>query len=796
MKFTFSWLKEFLETDNSHEEIVNALNMIGLEVEEVINQEDKYKNFIVAEIISVIPHPEADKLQICQVNNGKETLQIVCGAPNARAGIKVILAPIGVEIPTNGLKIKESKIRNVKSFGMLCSAKELDLGVESDGIMELDNNLTVGIQFSKAYGLNEILIDISITPNRGDCLGIYGIARDLAAAGYGKLIPLNSNSVKGTFSSPINVKLETPEICPKYIGRYFKEIKNSASPKWLEEKLKSIGVNSISSLVDITNYFTFTFGRPLHVYDADLIKGDLVVRNSKKNEEIIALNDKKYLLNSNEGIISDDEKILSIAGIIGGKDTGVSETTKNIFLEIGFFDADIAAKTGRLHQIDTDSKYRLERKIDPEFMQLALDMASKMIMDLCSGRPSDPIIIDQLNFKENQFDFSLCSLKKKIGIEYEKSHVKNILLNLGFKIEDNGEIFKLTVPSWRPDITAFEDIVEEIARIDGYDNITSIPLPLNKSSSPSLDSKQRSFYRLPRFAASLGLTEAVTFSFMHSEKAKLFTDLKDELHLKHPISIELDYMRPSIIPNLLEAALKNQNRGIENIALFEMGSIFEGIEINQQKQSLAGLRSGYNNDRNIYNDHRRIDIFDSKQDILNIISELGIDPSKPQISTKNLPKYYHPGRAACLSLGKNILGYFGQLHPKIIKNYDLNNDAVAFELFLDNMPIAKSKFGRKGVLKISDYQAVKRDFSFLVDKEIQIDQITRSIAQIDKKLIKTIDIFDIYAGKGIEDDKKSVAITVTIQALDRTLQEEEIESLSSKIIDSVIKNTGAALRGV
>ncbi len=796
MKFTFSWLKEYLETNHSCAEIIQALNKIGLEVEEVINQENIFKDFIIAEIIEASIHPEADKLQICQVNNGKEILQIVCGAPNARNGIKVVLAPIGTEIPSNGLKIKASKIRNVQSSGMMCSAKELGLGEESDGIMELNDDLLVGSKFYEAYGLNEILIDISITPNRGDCLGVYGIARDLAAAGYGKLKTLDSSPISGEFKSPLNVKLENSAICPKYIGRYFKDIQNSASPKWLQNKLKSIGVNSISALVDITNYFTFAFGRPLHIYDADLIKGDLIIRNSKVGEEITALNDKKYILNNQEPVVGDNKEILSIAGIIGGKSSGVNETSKNIFLEIGYFDADIIAKTSRLHQIDTDSKYRFERRVDPEFMQMALDMASKMIIEICSGSASEAIIIDYLNFTPSILDFSLSSLKNKIGIEYEKDNVKNILLNLGFKVEDKGSILTLTAPSWRPDISIEEDIIEEIARIDGYKNIVSIPLPKIDNLNNILDNKQRSFYRLSRVAASLGLTEAVTFSFMDSNKSILFADLKEELFLKHPISIELNYMRPSIIPNLLEAALKNQNRNIENIALFEVGSIFEGIEIHQQKQCLAAIRSGYNKERNIYNDRRKMDIFDAKLDILTILEELGIDSAKPQISTNNLPKYYHPQRSATLSLGKNILGYFGQLHPKIIKAYDLENDIVAFELFLDNVPATKSKLGRKGLLQISDYQAIKRDFAFLVDKDTAVELITRSIIQIDKKFIKSAEIFDIYSGKGIEENKKSVAITVTIQAPDHTLLEEEIDLLSNKIISLVITNTGATLRGV
>ncbi|MGB4191866.1 MAG: phenylalanine--tRNA ligase subunit beta [Rickettsiales bacterium] len=793
MKFTIASLKKFLNTTATTEEIIKKLTEIGLEVEEFSNQGEIYATFIIAQIISTCPHPEANKLQICQVNNGKEVLQIVCGAPNARAGIKVVLAPVGALIPSNGLKIKESKIRNIASQGMLCSGSELNLSEESDGIIELSDSYIVGTSFAQSYGLNETLVEISITPNRGDCLGVYGIARDLAAAGMGELNKLEAVEHKGNFVSPINVKISESDSCPKYIGRYFKNIKNSASPLWLQNFLKSIGQKPISALVDITNYFTFTFGRPLHVYDADLI-GDIEIRSSLKNEKFIALNDKEYSLIGNELVVDSNNKILAMAGIIGEKHSGVSLDTKNIFLEIGLFDANLVAKSARIHQIDTDAKYRFERKLDANFMNIALDLVTEMLMQICGGEPSHPITIDTLKISPTQIDFSLTEMKKKIGIDYDANKVEFILSALGFNVEKSRDGYSVTVPSWRHDVTTKEDIVEEIARIDGYDKIPSIAFPVSDSNELLLDIKQRNIYRIQRFAASLGLDEVVTWSFMNSKKAALFSDLKEELYLKSPISSELDYMRPSIIANLLDVVVKNQNRSINNLGLFELASVFTGVNIDQQHLSLSGIRSGYNYERNIYKDERMVDCFDSKADILKILAEFGFDSSKLNINSSNIPKYYHPGRSGSISLGKVILGYFGEIHPSVLKSYDIETIVVGFELFLDNIPFPKPKFGRKGVASLSDYQMIERDFSFLVDQNISIDSIIKIISQIDKKLFKNINIFDIYCGKGIEPNKKSIAFSVSLQANDRTLSEIEIEEVSQKIIEAVTKSTNGTLR--
>lgn len=792
MKLTINWLKQYLETDRNQSELIEGFNKIGLEVEEVVDQHDIYKDFIVAKIISTLPHPEADKLRICQVDNGKETLQIVCGAPNARAGIKVVLAPVDSIIPANGLKIKSSKIRNIESNGMMCSARELAIGDDSSGIIELPENYRVGESFALQHGLNEVIIELSITPNRGDCLGIYGIARDLAAAGFGKLKPLDNKEFIGSFESPIKVKIASPR-CSKYIGRYFKNINNQESPIWLQNLLKSIGINPISSLVDITNYFTFAFGRPMHVFDADKIN-NLEVRQAVDKEKFTALNDKTYQLTENDLVIASGTEIVGLAGIIGEKNSGVSKDSKNIFLEIALFDQDSVTKSGRHHQIDSDAKYRFERRVDSNFLEISLNLATEMILEICGGEYGKEILQETSKYQPRYIDFPLSELKRKIGIEYAKEEVINILSSLGFIIEEKENILSLTIPSWRNDISIKEDIVEEVARISGYDKIKEQELP--NIGFVEFDLKQKNLYRISRFAASLGLDEVVTFSFMNSKKASLFAPLNPDLFIKNPISSELDYLRFSILPNLLDAAERNQNRGINNIALFEIASCYKGILPNEQFLCLSGLRTNQNHDKNLYHDERKVDVFDSKADIFAILNEIGIDPSKLQYNINNLPIYYHPGRASALCMGKNIIGYFGELHPKIIRNYNLNGNAVGFELFLDNIPFPKSKFGKKGNINISDYQEVERDFAFIIDQNIEVDSILRNILQLDKKLIRSVNIFDIYSGKGIDENKKSVAFKVTMQAQDHTLTEEEINSLSQKIISSISNLTKGILRSI
>jgi phenylalanyl-tRNA synthetase beta chain len=790
MKLTLSLLKKFLELNCDPSAIINGLNQIGLEVEEVVNQAKIYEKFIVAEIISATPHPEAEKLRICSVNNGKEIIQIVCGASNARAGIKVVLAPIGTEIPANGLIIKKSTIRGIESSGMMCSAAELALEDSSDGIIELPHDFIVGELFAKQYGLDEIIIELSVTPNRGDCLGVYGIARDLAAAGYGNLINLETPSITGDFLSPIEVSISSPA-CSKYSGRYFKNVTNHESPQWLKSTLKNLGVKPISALVDITNYFTFTFGRPMHVYDANQIN-KIEVKQANENEEFQALNDKTYILKSEDLVISSNGQAISLAGIIGGKASSVSLSSKNIFLEIAQFNKDSVSKSARQHQIESDAKHRFERNTDSEFVATALALASKMILEICGGEPSQEIIAIQEAYLARKIDFPLASLKKYTGIDYEKSKVITILKNLGFQVKDNGDFLNLTIPSWRHDIVIKEDVIEEIARIDGYDKITATPLAYCQPKA--LDNKQKMLYKIARFPASLGLDEVITYSFMNSKKAALFSPLNPDLFIKNPISSELDYIRNTLLPNLLDAASRNQNRGISSANLFELASVFKGIRAEDQLTFLAGIRTNNFNEKDIHQSARKVDVFDAKSDCFAIIQELGLDPYKLKYDRNKVPTYYHPGRSAALLLGQVIIAYFGEIHPKIIKEYDLKNSAVGFEILIDNIPISKPKFGRKGNAIFSDFQEVERDFAFLVSNELEVDTILKSVGQLDKKLIKSVNIFDIFTGKNIEEGKKSIAFSVKIQANDRTLTDAEIEDFSQKIISHLVSNYQAVLR--
>ncbi len=773
MKFTLSWLKEHLDTNASLEEICDKLTMIGLEVEEVIDLSKTLAPFTIAEIKEAISHPNAERLKLCQVFTGKEILQIVCGATNARNGLKVVLAPIDSIIPVNQMKIKATKIRGVESNGMLCSAAELGLGEDSEGIIELPDDAPVGTSFVKYAKLNDPVIEIAITPNRGDCLGVRGIARDLAASGLGTLKPLKIDVVNGGYKSPISVEIEAPDQAPLFIGRYIKNVKNIESPDWLKKKLESIGLNPISALVDITNYLTFDFGRPAHIYDADKLNGNLKIRLAG-NEKITALNDKEYALNQNMLVIADNKSPVAIAGIIGGKDSGCNHDTKNIFLEIACFKPETVAYMGRVLQINSDARYRFERSIDQGFMRNAAEYATKLIMEICGGEPSELVIAGN-EYKPRSIKFNYSCVEKLTGIKVSDDKIKSILDLLGFQIKEK----ELIIPSWRNDISIEEDIVEEIARIVGYDSLPllEMPMPYRKSAKIKKSDVRKKF-------AGRELTEVVTFSFMDQKLAGFFADIKPELVLKNSISPELSYMRPSIIPNLLTALKNNSSRGYSNLNLFEIGPVFNGIAIDKQPVSGAGIRSGMAIPKNPHDKERNVDIYDAKADLLAVIDG--------NVSlTKEAPKYYHPGRSGAIKLAKEILGYFGEIHPKILRYMDITEAVVGFELTeyaLNLLPASKK------ALNISKFQAVIRDFAFLVDKNVNAESIIESIEKLRENLIQNIEIFDVYSGKNIPEGKKSFAFTVTLQASDRTLTDQEINEVSSKIIKSISEGVSGILR--
>ncbi len=789
MKFTIGWLKEYLDTSATLNEIVEALTRVGLEVEGVEDKSASLAPFKVAEILEAEKHPNADKLRVCKVNTGSETLQIVCGAPNARAGIKVALAPIGSVIPTNGLVIKQSKIRDVESNGMLCSAAELGLSDDSVGIIELPASAKPGEAFAPLLGLNDPVIEIAITPNRADCLGVRGIARDLAAAGLGTLKPLDVNAAKGTFASPISVTIEDAKKAPAFIGRYIKGVKNGESPAWLQTQLKAIGLKPISALVDITNYLTFAFGRPAHVYDAKTLSGNLAVRAAKKGEKLEALDNKTYDLPEGAVVIADSKGPVALGGVIGGAPTGCSAGTTDVFLEIALFDAVAVAEAGRALQINTDSRFRFERHVDAGFALSGAALATKLILELCGGEASELVIAGKIPSDVRSIRFKPAKVKSLAGVEIADADAKNILTALGFDVSAD---WNVTVPSWRADVEGEPDLVEEIVRIHGYDKIPTTKLP-QSAGEPALNPAQVAVINTRRSLAARGLMEALTFSFMPEKQAKLFGFKDENLKLSNPISVELSAMRPSILPNLMDAASKNAARGFDNLRLFEVGPVFEKASTQGQKLVASGIRTGQTQEKNHYGTQRNVDTFDAKADALAAIENY--IPVDRITATRDVPAWYHPGRSGALVLGKNTLGYFGEIHPAVLKALDIDFPVVGFEVFLENLPQPKPKKNTaKGKLALSNFQPVARDFAFIVNKDVTAESVMSAVRQAEKELITDIRIFDVYSGKGVDEGKKSIALSIRLEPKDRTLTDADIEQVSSKVIGGVEKATGASLR--
>ncbi|MCD6035765.1 MAG: phenylalanine--tRNA ligase subunit beta [Rickettsiales bacterium] len=794
MKFTLSWLHEYLQTSASVQDIANQLTALGLEVEEISDPTETLGNFLVAEILEAQQHPDADRLRICKVNNGKETLQIVCGAPNARAGIKVVLAPVGTVIPNGDFTIKASKIRGVDSNGMLCSETELGLGNDSNGIMELPATASVGKRFVDEMGLNDPAIEIAITPNRGDCLGVYGVARDLAAAGLGKLKALKVPTVTSKGVSPIAVSIEQQADCPLFVGRYFKNVKNGKSPAWLENRLKAIGLQPISALVDITNYISYSFGRPLHVYDADTLKSPVTVRLSRTGEKFLALDNKEYTLPEGLTVIADSARVLALGGVIGGKDSGSELSTTNVFLEVALFDPLAVSKAGRSLQIDSDARYRFERNVDPLFVESATAIASQMILDICGGEASEPVVAGTLPDKiKKTIAFPLARVKTLGGIELGADAITGILTQLGFAVEGSGETRNVAIPSWRSDVHGPADLVEEVVRIHGYDKLPNTPLPANDSFKPTLSPLQKNTSLIRRQLATRGLREAVTWSFMSSDKAKLFAPLQQELTLLNPISSDLDVMRPSILPNLLDALARNAARGASDLGLFEIGPMFANATPEGRVLVVTGVRSGNAASKNPHKTERVLDVFDAKADGIAALTVAGAPVDNLQV-TRDAPKWYHPGRSGAWKLGKTVLGYFGEIHPSFLESFDIKTTVIAFELFPEAIPYKQKKTTAKSALKTSEFQSVERDFAFIVDTSLPAEELLKTVRGADKTLISRVSIFDVYQGKGVDDGKKSVAISVRLQPQDKTLTDADIEQISTAVIGAVVKQCGGTLR--
>jgi len=793
MKFTLSWLKRFLETDANITEIANNLTNIGLEVENIIDRRDELKDFEVAYIRGTTEHPKADKLKICEVETKDGSLQIVCGAPNARAGIKVVLARVGTEIPSGKFKIKESEIRSIKSYGMLCSEDELLIGSDGDGIIELPLDAKIGESFIGYYGLDDPVIDINVTPNRGDALGVYGIARDLAAKGIGRLKTLEIPKINAQFDSNFTAEITDKTACPLFLLREIKDVENKESPDWLQKLLKNIGVKTISALVDVTNYMSYSFGQPMHAYDKSKLSGSLRVKVINENIQFKALNGKEYNLESGDLVIKDADNIQAVAGIIGAESSLCDMHTNNIILESAVFNSDDITKTGRRLQVDTDSRYRFERKIDQAFTTNALNIASDLILSICGGTSSSIICHGEPAPRVKHFSFSGEFLTKKTGICLKNQEICDILTKLGFVTSISGDNIELMVPSWRHDINIKEDIVEEIIRIFGYDKIPSVQLP-NCDQVRIIPKEQKRISELKRILANRGYDEVLTWSFMDSISAKLFSiKMLDELFLVNPISSDLDYMRPSILPNLLKIASKNLARSMKDLSLFEIGPIFTNPEPEGELIMASGIRLGNDISKNCHINPRKINVFDIKADLETVLSYMGLSIEKCQFGENNL-EYYHPTRSTSLMLGKNLIAHFGQIHPKVLKAYDIDCEVVGFELHLANIPFSKSKFGKRDEFIQSDFQITSRDYAFVINEAQRVGEILSYVKNINKKLIKSVDLFDIYSGDKLESGTKSIAFTIQIQADDRTLTEIDLNLISQSIIFGIEQRFYGKLR--
>ncbi len=798
MKFSLSWLKEYLETDASLEKILETLNAIGLEVDTVDSPADKLAPFTVAEVLSTEKHPDADKLQVCKVTNGTEEMQIVCGAPNARAGIKVVLGRPGDYVPGLDVTLTKAKIRGVESIGMMCSMSELELGNDHDGIIELPADAPVGTSYVDYADLDDPVIDIEITPNRQDCLGVYGIARDLAAAGLGTLKVPSADNVEGTFDSDISVSIDLPEdaatACTTFYGRKFTGIKNGPSPQWLQDRLTSIGLRPISKLVDVTNYITHAFGRPLHVYDASKLTGNLKARIAKAGEKFTALDDKEYTANGTECVIADDAGVQGFGGVIGGLDTGCQEDTTEVVLEAALFDPVRTAFTGRDQGLITDARYRFERGVDPMFVAQGIKIATRMILDLCGGEVSHIFTAGEAPAWGRTVSFRSERIKTLGGVDLPTNTSIAILEKLGFKVEGT-DPYTVQIPSWRCDIIGEPDIVEEVLRIHGYDNIPSVQLPARgKKAGTTLSDRQKRARAVKRRLASVGMHEAVTWSFMNRSHAEVFGGGDEDLIVGNPISSELDCMRPSILPNLMQAAQRNKDRGLGGVALFEVGPQYENDSEKGQQLVACGIRSGNTSERHWAKAQEIVSVFDAKRDALAALEAIGAPVSNLQVF-EEAPSYYHPGRSGTLRLGpKNILASFGELHPKALKALDVDGPVAGFEVFLEKVPGKRGKSAAKGALEISNLQSVERDFAFLLSDDKRASDLVRAIQGADKKHISNVGVFDVYAGKGVPEGNKSIAISVALTPQAETFSDKDIEEIAGKIIAAADKAVGAILR--
>lgn len=798
MKFTLSWLKDHLDTDASVDEIAETLTDLGLEVEEIVNPADRLAGFTLGYVKHAEKHPDADKLRVCTVATDEGDLQIICGAPNAREGITVVVCKPGMYIPGLDLTISVGKIRGVESFGMMASERELELSEEHDGIIELPSG-EVGDKFVDWLAENEpakvdTMIEIAITPNRPDALGVAGIARDLAARGVGTLKERGYSPVPGEFESPIKVTIDedTLDGAPHFTGRLIKGVKNGPSPQWLQDQLKAIGLRPISALVDITNYMTFDQNRPLHVFDADKVQGNLRVHRAKGGEKLVALDEKEYTLQPGMMVISDDKGPESIAGIMGGEETGCTEDTVNVFLESAFWDHVQIALTGRALKINSDARYRFERGVDPEYTLEGLEHATQMILDICGGEASKVVEAGRVPDHSRAYKLDAERVQSLVGMDIPESEQRQTLTRLGFRLE--GEMAH--VPSWRPDIMGEADLVEEVARIASLTKLQGKPLPRVTDGIPKavMTPTQRRQSMARRTCAALGYNECVSYTFIDQASAALFGGGDEATQLENPISSEMSHMRPDLLPGLLQAAARNQARGYADVALFEVGPVFHDGEPGDQKTQITGLLVGRNGPKDVHGASRPVDVFDAKADAEAVLTAIGA-PAKVQV-LRDGDAWWHPGRHGKICLGpKKVLGVFGELHPRVLQAMDIKGPAMAFTIWPEEVPLPRKSGATRAALELRDLQAVERDFAFVVDESVEALTLVNAAAGADKALVEDVRVFDEFIGGSLGEGKKSLAITVRLQPTDATLKEKDIEAVAEKIIAKVTKATGGTLRG-
>ena len=807
MKLTLSWLKEHLETVASLDEITETLTRIGLEVERVEDKAKALAPYVIASVVSAEQHPNADRLRVCVVDTGSgQPIQVVCGAPNARAGMKGVFAPPGTYIPGKDLTLATVQVRGVESAGMLCSEAELELSEDHDGIIDLPADAPVGKPYAEWAGLADPMIEINLTPNRPDCTSIRGIARDLAAAGIGALKSERIEPVRGAFPCPVSLTLDfTPDdkhLCPAFALRLVRGVKNGPSPEWLQRRLTSIGLRPINALVDITNLVTFDRGRPLHVFDAAKVAGGLTVRRGREGEEILALDGKTYRLDDEIVVIADENGPESIAGIMGGEHSGCDENTTDVLIESALWDPLTVARTGRRLGIITDARYRFERGVDPAFTVPGLDLATKLVIDLCGGEPSDLAFVGDIPEREHAIDFPWTEVRRLSGLDLPRVEAKVILTELGFTVAGQGDRVKVLPPSWRPDVEGKADLVEEIIRIAGLDRVTAQPLPRLDSGvvKPVLTVLQRRTSAAKRGLAARGMVEAVTWSFISHDEAKLFGGGSKPLQLANPIASDLSDMRPSLVPGLIKAAGRNADRGFADVALFEVGQCFASDEPEGQSMRAAGLRRGTarqaGGGRHWDGAARATDAFDAKADAEALLAGLGLPMAGLMVNAGG-PDWLHPGRSGTLSFGpKTIVGHFGEVHPAVMSALDVKGTAFVFEIVLDELPLPKYRPTKmKPKLNLSGLQPVSRDFAFVLDAKVPVGDLVRAVGNVDRNLITSTEVFDLYEGPGVEQGKKSVALGVTLQPREKTLTDAEIDAVSAKIVEAAQKRAGAVLRG-